>query len=81
MVCCGGRRGPRRRASAQRSPDIPANPKVRGGTELAFVGAGRRTIPCAGSGNTYHVAPGARMIRVDRRDVDQLLSRGDFVPA
>lgn len=76
--CCGGRSS---RASMRKVkvPKLPKNPRVSGGIELVYVGANVRHVKAAVTGLVYHVAAGARFVRVDRRDVDGLLANGAFV--
>ena len=77
MTCCGSRaRNVGRRVT--RPPAVLDNPMVARGVEVVYVGSKSKRFPCVASGLVYHVAPGSRFVRVDRRDVDELFATGEF---
>ena len=75
MGCCGGmprgRRVPRKR--------IPANPVLRGGVRMIYVGSGYRSIDGRASGLRYHLSDHRRQFRIDPADVNQFLRNRYFM--
>lgn len=75
--CCGQPVSRRRRRAP---PDpLPANPRVKDGVTLLFVGSGKREVRGPASGLTYVVAEHRRRFEADAGDVDQLLRSRDFM--
>lgn len=77
MSCCGGS-GP---GLVVRAPQVARNPAVRRGVEVVYLGSKPKSRSGSVSQLEYHVAPGARFVRVDRRDVAELLASGEFTLA
>ena len=76
MTCGGGGR-PRRRVAPERR--LPPNPDVPDGVELVYLGGRVERIRGTGSGLRYHVGPTARFVHVDPRDLEEVVSRPDFM--
>jgi hypothetical protein len=77
MTCCGGR-PPEVARRAARVTLRDRNTAVRRGVEVVYLGSTPKSHSATVSGLVYHVAPGARFVRVDRRDLPELLASGEF---
>jgi hypothetical protein len=58
---------------------LVANPVIRGGIPVVYLGAGSIDIIGEATGTTYHVGSRQRHIRVHRADADGILERRDFM--
>jgi len=60
---------------------VDRNPTVRRGVEVVYLGSKPKSRSGAATRLVYHVAPGARFVRVDKRDLPELLASGEFTLA
>lgn len=72
--CCGH---PRRRSPTPAR--LPANPVVRNGVRLLYLGSGGATLKGAASGLSYHVSDHRRDFTARVEDVAGLLHRRDVI--
>ncbi len=80
MTCCGGS-APDVASRGARAVKVARNPVVRRGVEVVYLGSKPKSHSGTATRLVYHVAPGARFVRVDRRDLPELLASGEFTLA
>ncbi len=76
-ACCGQPKGRQRRRVS--NEELPPNPTVAKGVAVLYLGSGRRDVQGTGSGLVYVVSDHRRHFKVDRSDLDALLTSRDFM--
>jgi len=76
-VCCGTV-GPKRKIKIDK---IPPNPTIKNGVKLIYVGIGVAKFKGRKSGLTYFAADHQRFFKVADEDLNQALSKKEFILA
>lgn len=78
--CCG-QPSSRKRTTKEPQERLPANPEIKGGVRLLYLGAGRRDLKGETTGVLYVVSDHRRSFIVHADDVRSLLRNRFVIPA